>query len=67
VDVEGAIDLNGFFGLRPVNPGVSDVEVSLRVRSEADPEDLDEIPAAACAHSPVFDSFSRPIHIQTEV
>jgi uncharacterized OsmC-like protein len=67
IDVEGALDLNGFFGLKPVDPGVSDVTVSLRVDSDGDPDQLEEILAAASAHSPVFDSFSRPIAVRTEV
>jgi uncharacterized OsmC-like protein len=67
VDVEGAIDLNGFFGLKPEDPGVSDVEVSLRVQSDADPAALDEVLKAARDHSPVFDSLSRPIRIRSSI
>jgi uncharacterized OsmC-like protein len=67
VDVEGAMDLNGFFGLKPVDPGVSDVKVALRVEADAAPADLEEILQAAREHSPVFDSFSRPIGVETRV
>lgn len=67
VEVQGDIDLNGFFGLKPVHPGVSDVQLEFRVRSEADTALLEEILAAARAHSPVFDSVTRPITVETTV
>jgi len=65
VDVEGDIDLNGFFGLRPVHPGVSDVKLSFRVESDADATVIGEILDAARTHSPVFGSLTRPIEVET--
>lgn len=67
VDVSGDLDLNGFFGLRPVAPGVSNVTLDFRVRSDADPDVLREITDAARAHSPVHDSVTRPIGVETTV
>ncbi len=67
VDVTGDIDLNGFFGLKPVHPGVSDVRLTFRVRSDEDPAVLEEILEAARTHSPVFDSVARPIAVETMV
>lgn len=67
VDVRGDIDLAGFFGLRPVPAGLSAVELAFRVRSDADPALLEDLLAAARAHSPVFDSLARPIPVATSV
>ena len=65
--MSGDIDLAGFFGLRPVPAGVSDVRVAFRVRSEAERAVLQEIVTAAREHSPVFDSLSRPIAVATSL
>lgn len=67
VDVEGAIDLNGFFGLQPVPPGASGLRLSFRVDSDADPSTLQEILEAAQSHSPVFDTVTRPVEVATGV
>jgi uncharacterized OsmC-like protein len=67
VDLEGVIDLNGFFGLRPVEPGLSDVKLAFRVRSDADPDILREILDAARSHSPVHDTVTRPVAVETTV
>ncbi|MEZ5332835.1 MAG: OsmC family protein [Thermoanaerobaculia bacterium] len=67
IDLAADIDLNGFFGLRPVAPGISDVHLAFRVRCDADRETLDELLEAARSHSPVFDSVSRPIPVELSV
>lgn len=63
VDLEGAIDLNGFFGLQPISPGLSDVRLAFRVRSDADEAALLEVLQAARSLSPVFDSVTRPVGV----
>lgn len=63
VDVEGAIDLNGFFGLKPISPGLSDVKLSFRVKSGADSHMLNEILEAAQSLSPVFNSVTKPVGV----
>ena len=67
VEVDGCIDLNGFFGLQPVRPGLSDVRATIRVRSEADDETLEELRLAALAASPVFDTVANPVDVLTTV
>lgn len=67
LEIEGAIDLNGFFGLQPVRPGLSDVRLTLRVDSEANENVLREILDATREHSPVYDSVTRPIPVECEV
>ena len=51
VDVEAAMDLNGFFGLKPMPPGISDVKVVVQAESDAAPEMLQEILEAATSLS----------------
>lgn len=67
VDLEGAIDLNGFFGLKPIRPGLSDVKLAFRVQSDADSPVLQEILDAARSLSPVFDSVTKPVGVEAMV
>jgi uncharacterized OsmC-like protein len=67
VVVEGEIDLNGFFGLKPVRPGLSSVKLSFRVKSDADSQTLQELLSAAQAHSPVFDSVTKPVEAEAMI
>lgn len=64
VTVEGQIDLNGFFQLAPVPPGLSNVRVNIRVKAEADDVTLDEIRQAALKASPVYDSVTKPVGVE---
>lgn len=63
LDVEADIDLNGFFGLQPVRPGLSNVVLSLRVDSDAEPQTLQEILEAARSLSPIFDTVTKPVPV----
>ena len=65
VDLECTIDLNGFFGLQPIRPGLRDVTLSFRVASDADEETLQEILDAARSRSPVFDTVTKPVAVAT--
>jgi uncharacterized OsmC-like protein len=64
VDVEAAIDLAGFFGLRPVQAGLSQVKVDIRARADAPDGKLQEVLDAVRQHSPVFDTITRPVEIE---
>ena len=63
VDLECTIDLNGFFGIQPIRPGLRDVTLTYRVRSDADDTTLEEILDAARKLSPVFDTVSQPVEV----
>jgi uncharacterized OsmC-like protein len=63
VDLECTIDLNGFFGIQPIRPGLRDVTLSFRVASDADEETLQEILDAARSLSPVFDTVTKPVAV----
>ena len=67
LDIEGDIDLNGFFGLQPIAPGITDLKLTFRVESNASDAALQEILEAAKSLSPIFDTVSRPRQIATEL
>lgn len=67
IDLQGTIDLNGFFGLRPISPGLSNVKLSFRVKSDTDSQTLQQILNAAQSHSPVFESVSKPVEIDARI
>lgn len=64
VEIEGQMDLNGFFQLAPVRPGLSGVEVRIRVKSDADDKMLEELRQAALKASPVYDSVTNPVAVK---
>ena len=59
VDVEGRIDLAGFFGLRSTPPGVADIRLSFNVEANTTGEVLEEILEATRQLSPVHDTLTR--------
>jgi uncharacterized OsmC-like protein len=67
IDLQGAIDLNGFFGLKPISPGLSNVKLSFRVKSDADSQTLQEILNTAQSHSPVFESVTKSVEIDAMI
>ncbi len=67
VTVEAAIDLNGFLQLAPTPSGLDGVRATVRVRSDADAATLEELRRIVTHASPVFDSLSRPIAIDSRV
>jgi uncharacterized OsmC-like protein len=67
IDIEGAIDLNGFFGLKEVSPGMQNVKLTLKIASDASEAELQEMLEATRRHSPVFDTFRRPITVEAMV
>ncbi len=67
VDVDGTIDLNGFFGIQPIRPGLSDVKLAFRVKSDTSMPVLEEILRAVHSLSPIFDSVTKPVAVETTV
>lgn len=67
VDIESSIDLNGFLQLRPTRAGLAGVRATLRVKSDADPAVLEELRQVTTKASPVYDSVSNPVHIESAV
>ena len=67
VSVESAIDLNGFLQLAPIAAGLDGVRITVRVRSDADDDTLEELRRIVTHASPVYDSVRRPVSIESRV
>lgn len=58
---------NGMFGLKQIRPGISDVNLSFRVKYDAEPAMLQEILNAAQSLSPVFDTVTKPVGVKSSI
>jgi hypothetical protein len=67
VEIESAIDLNGFLQLAPTRAGLQGVKATLRVNADADDGVLDEIRRVVTQASPVYDSVSNPVAIESSI
>lgn len=68
VDVEGDLDVRGFFGLDDaVRPGFGEVRVRVTLSGPAEPERYRELAAAVDAHCPVLDLFRNTTPVTTEL
>lgn len=68
VDVEGDLDVRGFFGLdEAVRAGFETVRLQVRVSGPETAERYQELAEAVDAHCPVLDLFSHPVPIQREL
>jgi len=68
VDVEGDLDVRGFFGIEDtVRPGFGAVRLQVRVSGPETAERYQELSDAVDAHCPVLDLFSNPVPIQREL
>ncbi len=65
LDVEGDIDLAVFTGLKEEgNPGYSGVRITARIKSDATPEQLQELHAHVLRTSPICSSVQNPVPVQ---
>lgn len=67
VEVEGRIDLSGFLQLRPTRAGLLEANAAIKVKSDADPEVLEELRQITTQASPVYDSVANPVSVQSTV
>lgn len=69
VELEGDLDLQGFFGLsQEVSPGYSEIRVKVNLNAPgATPEQLKEIDDAVHATSPVGNILTRPVSVKAEL
>jgi uncharacterized OsmC-like protein len=68
VEVEGDLDVRGFFGLEDgVRSGLGEVRVKVRLTGPASTEQYRELQAAVDQHCPVLDLFSNPTSVRTEL
>jgi uncharacterized OsmC-like protein len=64
VTIEARVDLQGTFELDSVRAGLSDVTVTVGVRSDADNATLEELAQTTTQTSGVFNSLARPVPMQ---
>jgi putative redox protein len=68
VDVEGDLDLRGFFGFAEgVRPGYKDVRVTVTLTGPESDETYARLTEEVDAHCPVLDMFSAPVPVTTQV
>lgn len=71
IELEGDIDLPGFFGLEPpdnVWPGFTNVRAKVFIKAPgATPEQLQELHRRVTSTSPVGSVLARPVNVQTDL
>ena len=68
VEVEGDLDVRGFFGLDPkVRPGFGALRVKLRIQGPESPARYEELRRVVDAHCPVFDLCSNAAPVKVEM
>jgi uncharacterized OsmC-like protein len=68
IDVEGHIDLAGFFGLDAAVPaGFSGITTKVHLDADATAEQLDDLHRHVLATSPVGSILQRPLDVRTEL
>lgn len=68
VEVEGDLDVRGFFGLEDaVRPGLTEVRLAVTLRGPATESDYQRLKSAVDAHCPVLDLFRNPTPVDTRL
>lgn len=68
VEVEGDLDVRGFFGLDDaVRPGYEQVRVNVHISGPESPERYAELQRHVDEHCPVLDLFANPVPIHIEL
>jgi len=68
VEVEGDLDVRGFFGIDDsVRPGFGAVRVRVRLSGPEPAERYEELARAVDAHCPVLDLFSHPVPVDRQL
>lgn len=66
-DLEGDVDVQGALGLDDSVPvGFSQIRMKMTIAADCTPEELDDLMEFARAHSPIFNTVSRPVSVQVE-
>ncbi|OBR62483.1 peroxiredoxin [Paenibacillus oryzae] len=64
VDVEGDIDLDGFFNKSDVRPGYSDIRYTFRIKTDSPKEKVEEFVKFLESKCPVGDSLANPVNLK---
>lgn len=63
VELEGDIDLDGFFGKAPVRPGFSEIRYNFHIQSPSPQSHIDQLIEHLQKHCPVGDSLAAPVKL----
>lgn len=64
IELQGNIDINGFFGLNEeTRNGFESIDITFRVKSDAPREKIQELCQYAQQRSPVFDTVTNPVPV----
>jgi uncharacterized OsmC-like protein len=67
VTIEAAVDLRGVFELDTIRAGLAGAVVIMRIRSDADDAELNELGQTVTRTSAVYDSLTNPVPMQLAV
>ncbi|GGD60226.1 OsmC family protein [Paenibacillus nasutitermitis] len=63
VDVEGDLDLDGFFNKSAVRPGYSDIRYTFRIKTDSPKEKVEEFVSFLESKCPVGDTLANPVNL----
>ncbi|WP_159881922.1 OsmC family protein [Paenibacillus puerhi] len=66
VDVEGDIDLDGFFNKSDVRPGYSDIRYTFKIKTDSPKEKVEEFVRFLESKCPVGDTIANPVNLKLE-
>jgi len=64
VDVEGELDLDGFFNRSEVRPGYSDIRYTFYIKTPSSPEKVESFVQFLESKCPVGDTIANPVHLK---
>lgn len=66
VEVEGDIDLDGFFNKSDVRPGYSDIRYTFHIKTDSPKEKVEEFVKFLESKCPVGDTIAHPVNVKLE-
>jgi uncharacterized OsmC-like protein len=68
IETSGDIDLRGFLGVDPaVKPGYDELVVTVRIKADATPEQLERVHDAVCRTSPNRFNLTQPVRMRSRL
>ena len=67
VDVEGTLDLRGFFMIDDVSAGFKNVKYTFRIQTPDDEKKVRQLAEKVISHCPVVDSLTKPTPVSGEI
>lgn len=63
IDIEGDLDLDGFFGKSAVRPGYSEIRYNFHIDSPSPQENINQLVEHLQKHCPVGDTLANPVRL----